>query len=145
MYSYALLVTASYCGLLLFTAIYCYLRLSTAVNSFCRVGDICGLGLTLARAGFFLPAADGYFGFDGNFYFDAGQSGAPEPEMVVSTSKDGGATFGAGKVYGMGVQGEYEKRVLLRALGQFRTFTARVDISTAFEMPIYSDAKIRVA
>lgn len=99
----------------------------------------------IAPSYFYLELGDGYVGPEDGGYLDLGMSGELEPFMMVSTSSDSGATWSAPRQADMGSQGEYEQRAVLRSLGQFRQFTARIDITHRHEMPIYSDARIRIA
>lgn len=93
---------------------------------------------------YFMASAGGYFPL-GDGFFSLGSSGEPEPKLMLSVSRDGGATWGAERMRGLGAQGEYEQRVLLRALGQFRLFTLRVDMTHAHEIPLYADGRVRVS
>ena len=69
-----------------------------------------------------------------------------EPQMLFRISRDGGNTWGAWRMHGLGAQGRYNHSVTFTALGQVKkeaVFEFR--ISDAAEVPIYADCKMEVA
>ena len=65
-----------------------------------------------------------------------------DPEMMVRFSKDNGKTWGRERVRGLGGLGEYETRVNLKALGQFRSMTAEITITDPVDVRLLSSAMV---
>ncbi len=68
-----------------------------------------------------------------------------EPAITVRVSKDGGQTYGLGRDIWLGATGRYDKRLILRALGQARQAVVEVTTSDPLEIPIYADCRVRLA
>lgn len=93
---------------------------------------------------YYLDVGGGYLGL-GSGFFCLESIGSPEPKMTVSVSRDSGATWGNSRIKDMGAEGDYEQRIILRALGQFRNITIKMDMSHDYEIPIYSDGRVKLA
>lgn len=63
-----------------------------------------------------------------------------EPAVMLRVSKDRGKTWGAEKWRTFGAIGDYDKRVVWRALGRARQFTVELTITDPVELPIQSQA-----
>ncbi len=74
-----------------------------------------------------------------------GTSASRETMVMLSTSRDGGMTWGAPAERSFGRQGEYDRRAVWRNRGQFRRMTMRIDVSEPEEVPIWSDCIVEVA
>lgn len=74
---------------------------------------------------------------------------APElttaPQLMLRLSGDGGRTWGQQRSITMGATGEYDNRMVFRALGRFRRLTAEVVITTTEDVPLYADAILELA
>ncbi len=80
------------------------------------------------------------------FYADYGRVGPDDAlELMFSYSGDRGKTWSSQRNLSLGSLGDYQTRTLFRSLGQFREFTACLDITHGYEVPIFSDARLRVA
>lgn len=64
-----------------------------------------------------------------------------EAKVTLRTSRDG-VTFGPPKDRGVGGAGEYETRLVWRALGQFRRATVELSISSASDIPLLSEIDV---
>ena len=72
--------------------------------------------------------------FDGN-----------EPKCALQISKDRGKTWGADKIKGLGLVGDYDKRLIWRNLGAYRQITVRLSWSDANEVSFLNEVNARVA
>lgn len=63
----------------------------------------------------------------------------------IRTSRDGGYTFGLPKIRDVARKGQHAARCRWTALGQYRRFCVEINITDPFEMPLQSDANIKVA
>jgi len=80
------------------------------------------------------------------FYADYGRvTTDPAAQVMVRFSGDRGHTWGSERSMSAGGLGQYRNRVLYRSLGQFREFTARLDITHGYEVPLFCDARLRLA
>lgn len=82
------------------------------------------------------------------FYADFGNapnSANNEPKITARFSPDRGNTWQSARSFSMGVQGDYDQRVVMRSLGQFRQVTAQIDLTHWDEVPIWSDVRVRLA
>lgn len=64
--------------------------------------------------------------------------------LMLKVSRDGGRTFGSEMTLSAGGLGEFETRVIKRALGRGRQFCVDVSMTDADEITLYSDANVRV-
>jgi hypothetical protein len=69
----------------------------------------------------------------------------PAAKVMFRFSGDRGHTWGSERSMSVGDQGQYRNRVLYRSLGQFREFTARLDITHGYEVPLFCDVRLRLA
>lgn len=85
---------------------------------------------------------------------DAGDGGAllisdgdpdAQAQIELYVSRDWGHTWSAPKPRGLGVRGDYDKRLVWRGLGRFRQVTARVRWSDSPGIPINAEAVVRAA
>lgn len=67
---------------------------------------------------------------------------AREPKLMLRLSADGGMTWGKEREIRMGVTGRYDKRLMARALGQFRQAVVEIRMSDPVDAPIYSAGRI---
>jgi hypothetical protein len=67
------------------------------------------------------------------------------PKMMVRTSRDGGVSWGRERVVDVGSLGKYSKRVIMRALGQFRRFTIEFRYSDPVDVTLDAKARIRAS
>lgn len=67
-----------------------------------------------------------------------------ESELTICLSRDAGRTFGSPIYRSAGVLGERMTRINLRALGSYRDFSFKVEMSDAADLNIYSDANIGI-
>lgn len=67
------------------------------------------------------------------------------PALFIRVSKDNGKTWGPEKWRDFGSLGDYDARLIWRALGRARQFTVEVTITDAVELPIKSLALVEVA
>lgn len=80
------------------------------------------------------------------FYADFGRVETdPSVELMFSHSGDRGKNWSNQRNVSMGDLGVYNNRALFRTLGQFREFTARLDITHGYEAPVFSDVRVRLA
>jgi hypothetical protein len=80
------------------------------------------------------------------FYADYGRAETDaETQLMAQFSGDRGNTWQSQRSMTLGNQGNYDHRVLFRSLGQFRHITARVDMTHKYEIPIWSDVRVRLA
>ncbi len=86
-----------------------------------------------------------YFSVDGLELLGEFGESAAESEVTFCLSRDGGRTFGSPIYRSAGVLGERLTRVNLRALGSYRDFSFKVEMSDTASMNIYSDANIEVS
>lgn len=68
-----------------------------------------------------------------------------EASLTLEVSRDYGETWGYPKVRPMGAFGEYNKRMVFRALGRHRAFTPRVRVSDPEELTLDAEAIVRVS
>lgn len=78
-------------------------------------------------------------------YWDLGGQYRREPRVMVSVSKDNGQTWGREKTRDLGALGEYDQRVVMRALGQFRAATVKVEISDPADITLDAAVNVQVA
>jgi hypothetical protein len=78
-------------------------------------------------------------------YWDLGGQYRREPRVMVVVSKDNGQTWGRVKERDLGALGEYDQRVTLRALGQFRAATVMVSISDPADITLDASVNVQVA
>jgi len=93
---------------------------------------------------YYFGVAGGYFGITNDFY-SMGFVDGNVAQMLVATSSNGGAVWKSPRRKSLGALGHYDDRMVLRNLGMFRNLTIKIDMSHEFEIPIYSDARVRVA
>lgn len=74
-----------------------------------------------------------------------GSHSGQEPQLRLSTSKDHGKTWAAHTARGLGELGEYAARARWTSLGQYRQFTAQIDITAESEIPINAVGVVEVA
>ena len=67
-----------------------------------------------------------------------------EPQLYVRFSRYG-VLFGLEKLRGLGPKGRFDRRITLRALGQFRNMAVEVAMSDAIDVPIYADCNVELA
>jgi hypothetical protein len=67
-----------------------------------------------------------------------GADDAVEPQLMLQYSKDGGHTWSSWKQASLGKQGEYKTRVIFSRLGQARSFTPRVRITSPVPVTLIS-------
>ena len=68
-----------------------------------------------------------------------------EAKIMLETSKDRGATWGATKQRSIGKQGGYGDRAVWRGLGQFRSFTSRISQADNVDLPLFADMWVETA
>ena len=66
-------------------------------------------------------------------------------QLMVQFSRDGGETWGFEQWRSMGDLGAYEARMVLRALGQCRSLTARLRVTDPADLSLWSAAAVEVA
>jgi len=87
--------------------------------------------------------------FDGNrqrldeleFFAPVGQDGT----LMFWLSKDNGRTWGPERSISFGGTGVYTKRMLKRALGQYRQLTVKVRVTDNAYLPFYSDIRAQIS
>lgn len=80
------------------------------------------------------------------FYADYGRATTDaSTQLMIKFSGDRGHTWQSQRSMTLGNQGDYDTRVLFRSLGQFRHLTARIDMTHSYEIPIFSDVRVRLA
>lgn len=84
----------------------------------------------------------GRFEVDGRVGFS---SLGRDASLMLEMSRDGGNTWTAPKVRSMGGQGNYDQRMVWRALGQYREATARLSWTDPDELSLNSTAFLDVA
>jgi hypothetical protein len=62
--------------------------------------------------------------------------------VTLQMSRDGGFTWGAEKPRDVGVTGAYATRLTWRALGQYRTATARFTLSSEADIPLLASINL---
>lgn len=62
--------------------------------------------------------------------------GAKNPQIVMEMSSDGGASWRFQRQQGFGLTGDHEKRIVFRALGQYRRATMKLTVSDPEEVTI---------
>lgn len=67
-----------------------------------------------------------------------GDDDAIDPQLQLQYSKDGGHKWSSWKTESLGKQGEYKNRVIFSRLGQARTFTPRVRITSPVAVTLLS-------
>lgn len=67
------------------------------------------------------------------------------PSIDIAFSKDNGLTYGDWKTRSMGKLGEFENRIVLRSLGQFRQATMKIRIADNARLPINSKMVLELA
>lgn len=72
-------------------------------------------------------------------------TGQRELFASVWLSGDGGRTWGKERHVSMGKQGEYAKRIVLRALGRYRQLTVKVRFAEAVDTQFYADGILELA
>lgn len=65
--------------------------------------------------------------------------------VSLRMSRDGGRTFGAEKPRPVGAVGQYETRLVWRALGQFRTAVAEFILSSTADIPLLAEINVEMA
>ncbi len=68
-----------------------------------------------------------------------------EPQMYIRVSKDSGKTWSNEKWRSFGAVGDYDARLVWRALGTARQWTVEATISDAVELPLKAQAILEVA
>lgn len=80
------------------------------------------------------------------FYADYGRKTTDSAsQLMVQFSGDRGNTWQSQRSMSLGGQGDYDQRVLFRSLGQFRHLTAQIDMTHSYEIPMFSDVRVRLA
>lgn len=64
--------------------------------------------------------------------------------ITLETSRDG-IVFGRAMTRSLGMDGDFQKRVLFRGLGRHRQIVPRVTMTDEVDIPLYADARVRVA
>jgi len=77
--------------------------------------------------------------------FDLSSTAPRDAKMDVRTSKDRGETWGQVRRRSLGDQGDYNKTVVLRSLGQFRKMNVEITMADATEVVIDAQAFVEVA
>ena len=85
-----------------------------------------GKWFTVAEAEFFM--GQGYQGGPANIMLEVGR----------------GETFGGAQIMSIGGAGDFGKRMMFRALGRHQTMVARLTMTDPYDIPIYSDAEVRI-
>ncbi len=67
------------------------------------------------------------------------------PNVDIAFSRDYGLTYGDWRTRSMGGTGEYENRIVLRSLGQFRQATMKIRVSDNARLPINSKMVLEIA
>lgn len=67
------------------------------------------------------------------------------PRICLRISRDGGVTFGLPKIQSLPVRGDHQMRCTFGPLGQFRNFAVEVSITDPVDIPMLSDANVRLA
>ncbi len=65
--------------------------------------------------------------------------------MFIATSRDGGHSFGRYRIKDIGRAGDFDARCKMHGLGQFRHFTAEVNMTDPVDVPLLGEANIEVA
>jgi hypothetical protein len=76
--------------------------------------------------------------------FLAGMGRSATADVKMRISKDGGRTWGSTITRSLGGTAEYDHRAVFRALGVYRHFTAEFVVDEDTEIPLYSDANVRL-
>jgi hypothetical protein len=80
------------------------------------------------------------------FYADYGRADTDaETQLMAQFSGNRGNTWQSQRSMHLGNRGDYEKRVVFHSLGQFRHVTARIDMTHKYEIPIWSDVRVKLA
>ncbi|WP_290688555.1 hypothetical protein [Haematobacter sp. UBA3484] len=101
-----------------------------------------GLYDTIRERAGLVYAADALFAEDALY---AMAEAARNPKLALRLSRDGGMIFGREREEMFGATGRYDKRVVFRALGQFRQMVAEIHMSDPVDIPIFSDARVKFA
>lgn len=67
------------------------------------------------------------------------------PSVDIAFSRDNGLTYGDWRTRSMGKVGEYESRIVLRSLGQFRQATMKIRVTDNARLPINSKMLLELA
>lgn len=65
-------------------------------------------------------------------------------KVTLRTSRDGGMTWSAAKDRPVGLPGNYQQRLVWRALGQFRAATVELSVTGATDLPLLSSLDVEV-
>lgn len=74
-----------------------------------------------------------------------GAGDTTEAKVTLYLSRDGGYEYGAGKDRGVGLVGQYQTRLVWRALGQFRKATAALEQSATVDVPLLAELDVVTA
>ena len=110
----------------------------------CRVGEV----VLNEEVDFALSLGDGFaLALDSGFVLANGGTPGVEREGQVSLeiSRDGGHTWTAQKWRGLGLSGDYDKRVQWRGLGQAQQVACRIRIDEPADFQVNSTAVLEVA